>query len=65
MVADIARAAGQPVSGFIDDDPRVAPATLNADHKSDLVRVGVSYKFEWWTAPAAVVAPEPPVIAKD
>ena len=31
VVADIARAAGQPVSGFIDDDPRVAPATLNAE----------------------------------
>jgi sugar O-acyltransferase (sialic acid O-acetyltransferase NeuD family) len=31
VVADIARAAGEPVSGFIDDDPRTAPATLKAE----------------------------------
>jgi sugar O-acyltransferase (sialic acid O-acetyltransferase NeuD family) len=28
VVADIARAAGEPVSGFIDDDPGSAPANL-------------------------------------
>ena len=31
VVADIARAAGKSVSGFIDDDPDSAPATLKAE----------------------------------
>ena len=31
VVADIARAAGEPVSGFIDDDPGSAPANLKAE----------------------------------
>ena len=31
VVADIARAAGEPVSGFIDDDPGSAPANLLAE----------------------------------
>jgi sugar O-acyltransferase (sialic acid O-acetyltransferase NeuD family) len=31
VVADIARAAGEPVSGFIDDDPASAPANLKAE----------------------------------
>ena len=31
VVADIARAAGEPVSGFIDDDPCSAPVNLKAE----------------------------------
>jgi outer membrane immunogenic protein len=39
---------------------------LSADHKSDIVRVGVSHKFQWWfEEPVPPVAPGPVVVTKD
>jgi len=42
------------------------PTSLSADHKSDVVRLGVSHKFQWgWEEPVPPVAPGPVVVAKD
>jgi outer membrane immunogenic protein len=42
------------------------PISLSADHKSDIVRVGVSHKFQWWfEEPVPPVAPGPVVVTKD
>jgi outer membrane immunogenic protein len=42
------------------------PISLSADHKSDLVRVGVTHKFQWWfEEPVPSVAPGPVVVTKD
>jgi outer membrane immunogenic protein len=52
-------------------NPGVVPATFNpialsADHKSDIVRVGVTHKFQWWfEEPVPPVAPGPVVVTKD
>jgi outer membrane immunogenic protein len=49
-----------PVNGFFN------PISLSADLKSDLVRVGVSHKFQWWSEePVPPVAPGPVVVTKD
>ena len=42
------------------------PINFSADHKSDMVRVGVSHKFQWWwEEPPPPVAPGPVVVTKD
>jgi outer membrane immunogenic protein len=42
------------------------PINLSADYKSDMVRVGVSHKFQWWfEEPVPPVAPGPIVVTKD
>jgi hypothetical protein len=42
------------------------PINLSADHKSDIVRVGVTHKFQWWfEEPVPPVAPGPVVVTKD
>ncbi len=49
-----------PVNGFFN------PISLSADHKSDIVRVGVTHKFQWWfEEPVPPVAPGPVVVTKD
>ena len=49
-----------PTNGFFN------PISLSGNHKSDVVRVGVSHKFQWWwEEPVPPVAPGPVVIAKD
>jgi outer membrane immunogenic protein len=52
-------------------NPAVVPATFNpislsADYKSDVVRMGVSHKFQWsFEEPVPPVAPGPVVVTKD
>jgi outer membrane immunogenic protein len=42
------------------------PISLSADYKSDIVRVGVSHKFQWWfEEPVPPVTPGPVVVTKD
>jgi outer membrane immunogenic protein len=45
---------------------RFNPTALSADLKSDIVRVGVSHKFQWWFEPDVAPPPGVPVVvAKD
>jgi outer membrane immunogenic protein len=54
--------AGALVTG---GSPSFNPISLSADHKSNIVRVGVSHKFQWWfEEPVPPVAPGPVVVSK-
>jgi outer membrane immunogenic protein len=41
---------------------RFNPTALSADLKSDIVRVGVSHKFQWWFEPDVAPPPGVPVV---
>jgi opacity protein-like surface antigen len=48
-----------PINGFFN------PTSFSADLKADIVRAGVSYKFEWLPTHEVVAAAEPTVITKN
>jgi outer membrane immunogenic protein len=53
-------------AGQITNGTLFNPLNFSADLKSDIVRVGVSHKFQWWfEEPVPPVAPGPVVVTKD